>query len=199
NFFKPSKEKVVFDIKECLGEVASIVSSQLSNNNITIEIHEYPDLLTVSGYPNEFKQVLVNLVNNAKDAILDKQSEMIDENNYEGRIDIMACKEGGKVIIVVRDNGCGIPKEIEKRIFEPYFTTKEDGKGTGIGLYMSKVIIDNNMSGKLYYENVENVENVRNGAQFRIELKEVSQVDFPLAHKGQDIPARGIFKGSKPT
>jgi len=71
---------------------------------------------------------------------------------------------GERVVIRVTDNGGGIPAGIMDRIFEPYFSTKEPGRGTGIGLYMSKMIIENNMGGRLTARNVDG------GAEFRIEV-----------------------------
>jgi signal transduction histidine kinase len=73
-----------------------------------------------------------------------------------------------KIVIAISDNGGGIPDDIINRVFEPYYSTKEEGKGTGIGLYMSKVIIEKNMNGRLYCENIEN------GAKFIIELNRAS-------------------------
>jgi len=156
NFFKPSKRKEVFKIKLSIEDILQIVETQLKNNNIDITLKG--DDYKVIGYPNEFKQVIINLTNNAKDAILDNQLQ-------NGRIEIEIEKYSDEFIkITVKDNGGGVPIDILNKVFEPYFTTKEGNKGTGIGLYMSKTIIEENMKGKLILENIEN------GAEFSILL-----------------------------
>ncbi len=98
----------------------------------------------IYGYESEFKQVILNIINNSKDAIMHR-------NIKDGKIEITLIENS----IYIKDDGGGIPKEIIKRIFEPYFTTKEQGKGTGLGLYMSKMIIEENMDGKIVVENID--------------------------------------------
>jgi len=132
NFFKTDKEKKNFSVKSAINEVIMIQSAQLSNLDIDITI-QGNDFMLYS-YESEFKQVILNIINNAKDAI---------EKN--GKIDIILKDK----TVIIKDNGGGIPKELLNRIFEPYFTTKEQGKGTGIGLYMSKIIIEDHMNGKI--------------------------------------------------
>ena len=156
NFFKPSKTKEAFRLRDSIKDILQIVETQLKNNNINITLkgEDYK----VIGYPNEFKQVIINLTNNSKDAIL-------DNNLKNGRIEIETEKFSNEFIkITVKDNGGGVPLDILNKVFEPYFTTKEGNKGTGIGLYMSKTIIEENMKGKLLLENIEN------GAVFSILL-----------------------------
>ncbi len=132
NFFKTDKEKKNFSVKSAINEVIMIQSAQLSNLDIEITIKG--DDFMLYSYESEFKQVILNIINNAKDAI---------EKN--GKIDIILKDK----TVIIKDNGSGIPKELLNRIFEPYFTTKEQGKGTGIGLYMSKIIIEDHMNGKI--------------------------------------------------
>ncbi|MBF0458322.1 MAG: DUF3365 domain-containing protein [Nitrospirae bacterium] len=175
-FFKPSKEKTPFSLKQSFDEIWSIISAQLKNHQIdcqvicrsggtnTPDVDMPCDAMTVIGYPNEFKHVIINIINNAKDAILECiEKEALSRDG--GKI-IMDVSKGDNSVIIVRiiDNGGGIPPHIKEKIFEPYFSTKGDAKGTGIGLYMSKVIIENNMDGRLYCENIEN------GTIFVIEL-----------------------------
>jgi signal transduction histidine kinase len=121
--------------------------------------------MTVIGYPNEFKHVIINIINNAKDAIIERieKGELPKDG---GEIIMEVSKEDGTLIIKISDNGGGIPPEVKEKIFEPYFSTKGDAKGTGIGLYMSKAIIEGNMDGNLYCKDIEN------GTVFVIELKE---------------------------
>ncbi len=156
NFFKPSKTKESFKLREAVEDILKIVTAQLKNHKISISI-EGEDY-DVIGYPNEFKQVILNLTNNAKDAILEKNIEKGEINIYINNYSI-DLKE-----IVVQDNGGGIPDKLMNKIFEPYFTTKDGNKGTGIGLYMSKTIIEENMGGSLF------VENKHNGARFTIRI-----------------------------
>jgi len=101
----------------------------------------------------------LNILNNAKDVIKERNIKI--ENR---KIIINLYKENGKSVVTIVDTGGGIPEDIIGRIFEPYFTTKGEKTGTGLGLYMSKTIIEDNMKGKL------TVRNIKNGAEFRIEI-----------------------------
>ncbi len=156
NFFKINKDKEHFSLKESILGTIEIIQIQLSNNNITYQING--DDIEVFGLVNEFKQVILNLVNNSKDAIL-------QTNNSNGKIDINLYKEHGYAIISVKDNGGGMSETILDRVFEPYFTTKEQGKGIGMGLYISKMIIEDNMNGHL------SVKNSEKGAVIKIKLE----------------------------
>ncbi|MEA1956601.1 MAG: nitrate- and nitrite sensing domain-containing protein [Campylobacterota bacterium] len=151
NFFKTDKIKSDFYIKENIKTVCTMISGQLNKHNITVNITG--DDFSYTGTKSEFKQVILNLINNAKDALT--TFSIINPT-----IDIKL--EDNK--ITIKDNAGGIHKDILDRIFEPYFTTKEQGKGTGVGLYMSKTIIENNMNGKL------KVYNQDNGAVFEIDF-----------------------------
>lgn len=151
SFFRIDKEKKDFDVKKITQDVVNIQLSQLKNNNISLEISG--DNFVCNGLQSEYQQVILNLINNAKDALLEKK---IANPNIEIKFE--------KKRIVVEDNAGGIPKNIINRIFEPYFTTKEQGSGTGIGLYISKMIIEDNMGGELY------VENTQRGVRFTIDL-----------------------------
>ena len=157
NFFRRDKEKVLFDIKETIEKVITLQKPQLDNNNIKIITHLRP--IKYEGYKNEFMQAILNIISNAKDAIIEKQKD--------GIIKISNKKEGKNIVIEIEDNGGGIPKEVMDRIFEPYFTTKDEGKGTGMGLYMVKEIFDR-MDADI------KVSNTKNGAKFTIILKEDS-------------------------
>jgi signal transduction histidine kinase len=161
NFFIPTKEKIEFDIIQSIYESNNIVLSQLKNHNIDLIFEPNDDHIYLVGYPNEFKQVIINLINNAKDAILKRvENSEIDRGN----INIYIKNSDNEIYISITDNGGGIPKSILQKVFEPYFTTKFKSQGTGLGLYMSKTIIEKNMSGKLL------VKNVKNGAKFTIIL-----------------------------
>ena len=149
NFFVQDKEKTKFKLKDAIDEVVKLIDKQLKNHNITLIIKA--DESEIEGYKNELKQVLLNLINNSKDAIL-------ANNIQNGKIEIIAFKN----TIKIKDNAGGIPDNINNRIFEPYFTTKDNG--TGIGLYMSKIITEEHLNSKLYFENVED------GAEFIIDF-----------------------------
>ncbi|MBV6341919.1 sensor histidine kinase [Candidatus Magnetobacterium casense] len=162
NFLRPSKEKISFDIKEAIQDIIAMFSPLFKKSNILINFSVVREgTFEVSGYPNEFKQVVLNLINNSRDAIISRA----DQTPQEGRIDISIDTEKERLIVVsIRDNGGGIPPELLDRIFEPYFTTKSSDKGTGIGLYISKTIIENSMGWRLAASNLEG------GAEFRIEI-----------------------------
>ncbi|MBF0554463.1 MAG: PAS domain-containing protein [Nitrospirae bacterium] len=164
NFYTPSKEKQTFNLVVAIKETISVVASQLKNNFIdhTISCIGRDDLYMTS-YKAEFMQVILNIASNAKSAIIGaRRSGLLNEN--EGQITITIMSDGNRAKILIKDNGGGIPSRIKDRIFEPYFTTKNEEKGMGIGLYMSKIIIERNMEGELYSENIDN------GAIFTIEL-----------------------------
>ena len=153
NFYRVDKTKEVFSVKSAIEKVLSIQKAQLVNNHIEVEL--LGEDFEINGYRNEFQQVILNLINNAKDILLEKKVK-------DAKITI----ELKDRTIFVRDNGGGIPEDIIKRIFEPYFTTKEQGKGTGMGLYMSKMIIEENIKAKL------DVSNTKDGAEFRIDFND---------------------------
>jgi C4-dicarboxylate-specific signal transduction histidine kinase len=162
NFFKPAKMKENYDIIKMVTETLSILSADLENKEIKVILnHNNLDTLASFGFSSEFKQVLINLINNGKDAIIEKrkQEKMV---NQEGEIRISISRQLGQAVIKVNDNGIGIPKAVKPRIFEPYFTTKD--QGLGIGLYMSKLIVEEHMEGKLY------MGNAKTGTEFVMEL-----------------------------
>lgn len=171
NFFSPDKIYERFDIKEKLQEVAQLVAVQFANSGVTIKVADNaPSMqLMVRGFQNEFKQSVLNLVSNAFDAIIEKkeQGDAADnEHEYAGCVILAVAHAPDTIIIEVRDNGCGIPPEYADKIFDPYFTSKSEGKGTGIGLYMSKLIVEESLGGKLRFDSSPA------GTVFRIELAE---------------------------
>ena len=156
NFFTIDKMKGDFGVKEKIDETVNMLIGQLDNYNIKVEINEND--FKINGFPSEFQQVVLNIINNAKDAFLEKNME-------NGKIEVVIDSNNNLGIIKIKDNAGGIPQDVIKRVFEPYCTTKEQGKGTGLGLYMSKMIIEDNMKGKL------SVENIDDGAIFTIEIE----------------------------
>ena len=141
NFFKPDKMKSNFNIDESIQRVLHITQPILEEHNIKI-IEEIDKSIMLNSYQNEFEQVLLNLISNAKDAL-------INDNITNPIIFVNLSFDNKSIIIEIRDNANGIKAILKDKIFEPYFTTKDDANGTGIGLYMSKIIIEKNMSGKI--------------------------------------------------
>ena len=142
-FFRTDKEKQDFKVKETTQAVVNMQLSQLKNYNITLNISG--DEFVYKGLQSEYQQVILNIINNAKDAL-------VSNNIKNPTIDIIL----NNYSISISDNAGGISQDIINRIFEPYFTTKEQGKGTGMGLYMSKMIIEDNMGGNLEVKNIDN-------------------------------------------
>ncbi|BFU78706.1 hypothetical protein ALC152_19210 [Arcobacter sp. 15-2] len=144
NFFKPDKEKEEFFIQEAVEQTLKIVSSKFRNRNI--EIIQNIENIQVKVYKSELIQVIMNILNNARD--------VLEEQDIEERIVLIdTFKELNSVIIMIKDSGGGIDPKIINKIFDPYFTTKHQSQGTGIGLYMSEEIIRKHMNGSITVEN----------------------------------------------
>ncbi|MBP1609767.1 MAG: sensor histidine kinase, partial [Acidobacteria bacterium] len=156
NFFQPNKVKRRFLISEAVNRAISLVSASLDSHNINVEIKTDDDV-TVVGYQNEYSQVLLNILSNSCEAC-------IEQSVADPRIFIRIAQENERSVLYIRDNCGGIPDDVILKIFDPYFTTRSPDKGTGIGLYMSKMIIEQNMGGHL------TASNVAGGAEFRIEV-----------------------------
>lgn len=156
NFFSPNKDQKIFTIEESINNAYSIVRSALSNNDIAVKISIEPDL-KVNGVESELDQVFLNLLSNAKDSLV--------ENSVKNpTIDIYGTRIDENVLVEILDNGGGISKSILHKIFDPFFSTKGESQSSGIGLYMSKLIIEKNLGGELRVENREK------GACFIIKL-----------------------------
>lgn len=157
NFFRPDKEKVGFGLREMLERTLSLVVENFRQNGIAVEVRVEGEP-TVQGFPNEFSQAILNILLNARDAFLERETP-------QPRLIAIHCfGEGGRSVVTVADNAGGIAPEVIDRIFDPYFTTRGPDKGTGIGLYLSKTIIEKNLGGRL------TAANVAGGATFRIEV-----------------------------
>ncbi len=155
-FFIVTKREEKFNILDSIKNAIRLIDIQLKNNNIKIEIeNELNSNLSATGFLNEFRQVVLNLIHNSMVAI-------ISNSIKNGKITIVIKECKSRLHIDVIDNGGGISKEDMPKIFNPYFSTKE--KGNGIGLYMSKAIVENHMKGVL------KVKNIKDGAVFTITL-----------------------------
>ncbi len=152
NFYHPDKEMKVFPVREQLHHAIALVEVGFTSQNITIRL-DAPEELQLPGFPNEYSQVLLNLLTNARDAI--KESGVAG-----GIITVRLFERDGSGCTAVSDNGGGIPADVMDKIFEPYFSTKQ--RGSGIGLYMSKMIIERSMNGTIEAHNIDG------GAEFII-------------------------------
>jgi PAS domain S-box-containing protein len=150
NFLKPSTKKKLFSISKALNEINEIIGKQVfySNIEMTFNYKNENEELLVYGYENEFKQVLLNLINNAKNKIVEKNIDF----RKKAQIKINIERSAYYNIIEIIDDGGAIDEKIINSIFDPYFTTKETG--TGFGLYMAKVIIEDKMRGIITVKNV---------------------------------------------
>ena len=165
NFFKPDKIKNGFYVAETIGKVFMLLSSQLKNSAIEYSlVNNLSGSDMIVGYENELKQVLINLINNARDAIVDK-IRAGGLNGTTGRIRIvMENGDGNTIKIRICDNAGGIAAENMEQVFMPYFTTKSETEGTGIGLYIAKKIVEDHFGGQI------SVQNDEAGANFVITL-----------------------------
>ena len=153
-FFNPSKEKEKIDLINPIEKVLSIVKNDLELKGINVNVDfEVNDIVFI--HLSEVLHVLLNILKNSEESLL--------ENDIEDKeISIGTFSDDTKIGIYIKDNGSGIPIDILPNIFDPYFSTKEDKNGTGIGLYMSKIIIEEHNSGELL------VENLNKGVCFKI-------------------------------
>jgi len=163
-FYRPEKQKIPFSPLTCINDAVKILEPQLANSNIAVDVNNRGcEGQLVDGFPNEFKQVILNLLGNARDAILECRSTKEDAG--QGRISVQInVHEDNVMNIDVSDNGCGIADDIASRVLEPYFTTKEKSGGTGLGLYMSRMLVEKSLGGVL------RPIQCHEGATFRIEL-----------------------------
>jgi signal transduction histidine kinase len=148
NFFSPQKEQRVCSVDDVVADTLEVVEKSLQYHNVTI-IREAHAMTGSSLYANELMHVVINLLNNAKDAFVERAvsgDRTIWLTTYEG---------DGKAYIVVQDNAGGIDNAIMKKVFEPYFSTKQSRNGTGLGLYMAKTIIEQHFNGSIGARNVE--------------------------------------------
>ncbi|MBD3830722.1 MAG: GHKL domain-containing protein, partial [Arcobacter sp.] len=145
-FFKPQKDKEDFYLEKCCKKTLDLLSANFIENRI--KIIDNIQNIKICGYETELIQVLINILNNSKDALLSIEDE-------ERLIFIDITKENGKAVIRVKDNAGGIEPSIIEKVFEPYFTTKHQHQGTGIGLYMCQEIINKHMDGYIDISNTE--------------------------------------------
>jgi signal transduction histidine kinase len=160
DFFRPDKEAKTFDLTKTIDDALTIIDASLANNQIQLT-KNYSSPLDCYGYPSQLSQVILNVLSNAKDAIKQRQIE-------HAMITIAAYQQGQSVFIDISDNAGGVDAVIMDKIFDPYFTTKETG--SGIGLYMARMIVERNHHGSI------SMCNEANGAKFSIRIPQSSEL-----------------------
>jgi len=143
NFIKGDSKKENFSLKKNINNMLNLVAPTLKQNRIEL-ILDIEDC-TLNSYPNELNQCLINIINNAKDAL-----ESIDEDKF---VFIKTTVINNNIEISIRDNANGISNDIINKIFEPYFTTKHQSQGTGLGLSMTYKLITEHIKGKVIVKN----------------------------------------------
>jgi two-component system CheB/CheR fusion protein len=173
NFFKPNKHKEFVSIKSILEDALKLLEKSFENHLISLSLHVNSDA-AIMLHKRELLQVFLNILKNAKEALEHHQTE-------QGIISIFLEEDAESLHVKICDNGGGIAPEIIGRIFEPYFSTKNEKNGTGLGLYMSKTIVEKHLFGELKAYNHDD------GACFEVilpkntsEIQETSPEDSPL-------------------
>jgi len=155
-FFKPVKKSEIAAPKDILHSALKIVGKSLENSNVKV-IENISSEKEIDTYSRELMQVFLNILNNAKEVVIENKKE-------DRKIEIEIKETGDSIVIKICDNGGGIPDGVIDKVFEPYFSTKDERTGTGLGLYMSKTIVEKHHGGVL------SVSNENEGACFLIEL-----------------------------
>jgi signal transduction histidine kinase/ActR/RegA family two-component response regulator len=163
---KRKPERRPSELNEIVAKVLDLRSYDLRLANVGIEYHPQVGLPRILADENQIQQVLLNLLNNAQQAVAEKEG---------GKVTVRTWTEAGKVLCSVQDNGVGIPADHADRVFDPFFTTKEQGKGTGLGLSISYGIIREH-GGQIYFESSPD-----KGATFYIELPLLDEAAVPDA------------------
>lgn len=164
DFFRPDKCKVHFNLHQTVSDSIALLEATMKNNGIQITLSADQGL-QVFGHVNEFSQVILNLLANAKDAL-------VANRTHQRKIEVELQSNDHFGLVVIRDNAGGIPEDVIDKVFDPHFTTKSGG--TGIGLYMSKTIIEKHIGGSI------TCQNVADGAEF--------SVSIPLVASDEAVP-----------
>jgi signal transduction histidine kinase len=164
NFFRPNKNKEDFSFKKVIDKDLAFLKIIFEKNSILL-FNNIQEECKINSFKGEFTQVIMNILTNAKDAFLTKEIE-------SKLVVIDAIYKNNEIQISIQDNAGGIPEDIISKVFEPYFTTKHKSQGTGIGLYMSKEIIEKHMDGRISVKNKHFVHDGHTyfGANFTIKL-----------------------------
>ena len=174
NFFSPNKIKSEFSIKNCIEHSIELSKYLLIQEHIEVKLTVRRDV-KINSYYNELSHVFLNIISNSKDALCSN----VDKNDRI--IKIIVNKFKNHLVINIVDNGGGIPKDILPKIFEPYYTTKYKSAGTGIGLYMSKQIIEIHMNGEISCKNI--IHKMKNDKVFNCSL---FTIKIPLENENKE-------------
>ena len=168
DFIQKDSVQKIFNLSKVINDVENLLNGTLKSNHIKL-IRTLDDTIVYNGQPSQLSQVLLNIVNNAKDAFKENKQT-------KKQVKIKTFQNGNSIKIEISDNAGGIPEEIKSKVFEPYFTTKDKNQGTGLGLYICTNIIQQYFNGKITIEDVEEIieENSYKGTKFIIEF-EVNQ------------------------
>ena len=165
SFMKQDNNIVEFELSDVAQKAIGITSAGYKDNNIVLNIDFLNQELISKGSPSKLSQVFLNILNNARDAII--------ENDIKDKlVHISSTQTSSENIITIQDNAGGIPSKIINKIFDPYFTTKHQAQGTGIGLYMSKDIVEKHMKGSISVKNLNTtIDGISyNGACFKVSI-----------------------------
>jgi two-component system NtrC family sensor kinase len=179
--FNGNKERKYFSIKNFIEELSEFIETSLEHEKI--KLTKFIDLknmklVEVNGVENDLKQVVLNIIHNSQDIFRERElkNRKIEINTR--------LSDSNKIVLTVRDNAGGIPEDILERIFDPYFTTRHETRGTGLGLYMSREMILKSFGGNIRAENSDNCSKCGNncgdkfekGACFIIEIPEFREI-----------------------
>jgi signal transduction histidine kinase len=177
NFFKTNKTFELIPISTIINDTEKIIKETFNKHRIKLNVEYNQSNLKITTIISELRQILLNILTNAKDQIVIQSSKNKSNDDFSGLVNITVTDDILKIHdreieacrIDILDNGGGIDQIIIDRVFEPYFTTKKGNQGTGIGLYMSKVIIEEHLGGKVSVNN-NKFDNGEVGAVFSIIL-----------------------------
>jgi PAS domain S-box-containing protein len=158
NFFSKEKNKEYIDLYEITKLVIKMIHSDLDSNDIKIKLEKKNNLSKIFLYKNDLIQVILNILNNSKDAFI--ENKITNKN-----ISIIIDENEKFQTIVLKDNAGGINKDIIDHVFNPYFSTKSDRNGTGLGLYICKTIIEKKLNGQIY------INSLKNKTEIKIEIE----------------------------
>lgn len=159
DYINPNKTKSKFNIVESTNNVLKFLKSSMFDVSIEFNYEKEYELV---GVKSEFTQVIISIINNAIEAL---------ENKHNKAILIDLVKEENNVILLIKNNGKNIKGDLIEKIFDPYFTTKHKAGGTGLGLYICKLIISNTFNGSI------SVSNCKDGVEFKLEFKKEDNYD----------------------
>ncbi|MEA2073973.1 MAG: DUF3365 domain-containing protein [Campylobacterota bacterium] len=147
NFFKPNLKKEEVKLKKLIDDTLLIIDSSIKSNGVAIDV-DIDENLMLTTMKNDITQIVLNLVKNSMDAYKENKIE-------EKKIEVIATSTAKTVSIIVKDYAGGIPKDVVEKIFDPYFSTKDEKNGTGLGLYMSKMIVEDHLAGSLVVDVID--------------------------------------------